>query len=76
LRAVLLDESGRPMAAHLRPELPRVIEQWSGYGWEPVAIAPDLASARKVLFPDAAASFTEVQPPQRAAGRHRRTAGQ
>jgi hypothetical protein len=34
-------------AAHLRPAEPRVLEEWTGFAYEPVGTAPDLAAARE-----------------------------
>ena len=72
---MLLDERGHPLAAHVRPELPRVIQAWDGYQWTPVCVAPDLAAARSVLYPDARAAFTTtVAPVVKKPGRHRKPA--
>ncbi|MBW5481620.1 DUF6087 family protein [Streptomyces bambusae] len=34
-------------ASHLRPGEVRVLEEWSGFAYEPVGTAPDLAAAQK-----------------------------
>ncbi|MGX1887701.1 DUF6087 family protein [Streptomyces sp. NPDC055287] len=33
-------------ASHLRPDEPRVLEEWDGFGYQPVGSAPNLAAAR------------------------------
>ncbi|WP_076970763.1 DUF6087 family protein [Streptomyces sparsogenes] len=33
-------------AGHLHPSETRVLEEWSGFGYEPVGTAPDLAAAQ------------------------------
>ncbi|MGX1885438.1 DUF6087 family protein [Streptomyces sp. NPDC055287] len=33
-------------ASHLRPDEPRVLEEWDGFGYTPVGTAPNLAAAR------------------------------
>ncbi|OEJ41246.1 hypothetical protein AR457_09950 [Streptomyces agglomeratus] len=32
-------------ASHLRPEEPRVLEEWDGFGYQPVGTAANLAAA-------------------------------
>ncbi|AVI00242.1 hypothetical protein C5L38_34895 (plasmid) [Streptomyces sp. WAC00288] len=33
-------------AGHLRPEEPRILEQWDGFNYVPAGTAPDLATAQ------------------------------
>lgn len=33
-------------ATHLRPEEPRILEEWNGFAYEPVGTAPGLAAAQ------------------------------
>ncbi|MGW2369917.1 DUF6087 family protein [Streptomyces sp. NPDC001667] len=40
----------RPMhggVGHLRPDEPRVLEEWTGFAYEPVGTAPGLAAAQQ-----------------------------
>ncbi|MEU5068912.1 DUF6087 family protein [Streptomyces virginiae] len=34
-------------ATHLRPGEPRVLEEWSGFAYEPVGTTPNLAAAQE-----------------------------
>jgi hypothetical protein len=34
-------------AGHLRPDEPRVLEEWNGFAYEPVGSAPSLAAAQE-----------------------------
>ncbi|MYZ09655.1 hypothetical protein GT028_20085 [Streptomyces sp. SID2999] len=34
-------------ASHLRPDEPRVLEEWNGFAYEPAGTAPGLAAARE-----------------------------
>ncbi|MFF3321515.1 DUF6087 family protein [Streptomyces sp. NPDC002889] len=34
-------------SGHLRPDEPRVLEEWNGFSHEPAGTAPDLATAQK-----------------------------
>lgn len=42
---------GGPHAAHVRPEMPRLVSRWNGYEWEAVTVAVDLADAQRVMYP-------------------------
>lgn len=50
LRAIVL-VPGPPRGSHVHPAAPRLIVRWDGYAWRPVAIAPDLAAAKALLYP-------------------------
>ncbi|WP_432112637.1 DUF6087 family protein [Streptomyces sp. S1] len=50
LRAVPLGE-GPYRGAHVDPDAPRAIQQWTGTQWEPVGVVDDLAAAQALLFP-------------------------
>ncbi|MFF4330731.1 DUF6087 family protein [Streptomyces sp. NPDC001591] len=47
LRAVLLDGTDSP--AHVRPSEPRLILRWDGTEWVPETIAPDYATAQRIV---------------------------
>ncbi|WP_437063299.1 DUF6087 family protein [Streptomyces sp. enrichment culture] len=47
LRAVPLD----PKGAHLHPAVPRAVQRWNGYSWEPYASAANLAATQRLLYP-------------------------
>ncbi|MFI6688023.1 DUF6087 family protein [Streptomyces sp. NPDC050485] len=50
MRAVT-QRPGPPRAAHLDPELPRVVVRWSGTAWELVTVVPNLAAAQEFMRP-------------------------
>ncbi|MFF1560580.1 DUF6087 family protein [Streptomyces sp. NPDC058279] len=77
LRAVPLT-AGPARGEHVRPDRPRVIVRWDGFTWEPVAVAPDHAAARRLIDPTAPAASVPVPgytpaPLRAGRGRHRRT---
>ncbi|MDX2646346.1 DUF6087 family protein [Streptomyces sp. PA03-1a] len=41
--------AGPPRGAHVDPDAPRLISQWDGYAWQPVAVVSGLAEARALL---------------------------
>ncbi|MET9347364.1 DUF6087 family protein [Streptomyces termitum] len=74
LRAVPLVTGPGPRASHLNPDAPRAIQRWNGHLWEPHGFAPNLAEARRLLFP--APQPPPETPPRLGpgTGRHRRPA--
>ncbi|MGG7574158.1 DUF6087 family protein [Streptomyces sirii] len=50
LRAVPLTE-GPHRGAHVAPDAPRVIQEWTGTEWETVGIVDNLAAAKALLHP-------------------------
>ncbi|MFE6868497.1 DUF6087 family protein [Kitasatospora sp. NPDC057692] len=72
---------GPRRAAHLFQDLPRLVVEWDGHTWQPVAVAenyaeayplivrPDRASGPATLFPQA---DTPVPLLRRGTGRHRK----
>ncbi|MFF4223162.1 DUF6087 family protein [Streptomyces abikoensis] len=52
LRAVPFVSESSPQGAHLNPEAPRAIERWNGHAWEPYTLVPNLAEARRILYPE------------------------
>ncbi|MFJ6697507.1 DUF6087 family protein [Streptomyces sp. NPDC091272] len=74
LRAVVADEKGR-RATHLFPDKPRAIERWNGHTWELVTVVPNLAEAKRVLYPDVAKPDSPTRQPslmKEGTGRHRK----
>ncbi|MET9291369.1 DUF6087 family protein [Streptomyces sp. NPDC003077] len=47
LRAIPLAPGAR--GAHVHPQAPRMIVEWTGEQWTPVQVVADLAAAREVL---------------------------
>ncbi|WP_406397497.1 DUF6087 family protein [Streptomyces uncialis] len=39
--------AGARRRSHLRPDEPRVLEEWSGFAYEPAGTAPGLAAAQE-----------------------------
>ncbi|MEV7277641.1 DUF6087 family protein [Streptomyces sp. NPDC093111] len=50
LRAVPLGD-GPHRGAHVEPDAPRAIEEWTGTEWKVVGIVENLAAAKAVLYP-------------------------
>ncbi|MFJ9789355.1 DUF6087 family protein [Streptomyces globosus] len=50
LRAVPLG-AGPHRGTHVEPDTPRVIEEWTGTGWEALCVVEGLAAAKAVLYP-------------------------
>ncbi|MEU9779247.1 DUF6087 family protein [Streptomyces sp. NPDC047968] len=50
LRAVPLG-SGPRRGAHVDPDAPRAIEEWTGTEWVVVGVVEDLAAAQALLYP-------------------------
>ncbi|WP_236073158.1 DUF6087 family protein [Streptomyces tardus] len=73
LRASRLDLSDGTKGAHVAPDTPRIIHQWSGYSWEVHGVVSSLADAHHILYPRAQEPPPRptVQPLQ-ARGRHRK----
>ncbi len=74
LRADPLVSGDGPKGSHLNPDVPRVIQRWNGYAWEPHGFAANLAEAQRLLHPQAEEPPTVAAPhPLRAGrGRHRK----
>ncbi|MBT2396282.1 DUF6087 family protein [Streptomyces sp. ISL-100] len=76
LRAVPLT-GGPHRGAHVDPDAPRAIQEWTGTEWETVAVAEDLAAAKALLFPPAPVEEKPTEwdrPPGlgKGRGRHRK----
>ncbi|MFD4575004.1 DUF6087 family protein [Streptomyces sp. NPDC058417] len=74
LRAVPLVSGDDPKGAHLHPAMPRAIQRWNGYTWEPYASAANLAAAQRLLYPrdEEPSAAVTPQPLQPGRGRHRK----
>lgn len=79
LRAAPVTGKGSARGSHVSPDAPRVIERWNGSSWELHAIVPNLAEAKRLLYPDPEASPPAPEPSPApdplgpGTGKHRKT---
>ncbi|GAA0286900.1 hypothetical protein GCM10010302_26530 [Streptomyces polychromogenes] len=71
LKAVTLG-AGPQRAAHVNPDAPRLILEWDGFAWQPLATVDNYAAARAYMNPMPATPPTPRQPMKKAPGRHRK----
>ncbi|MFJ4777351.1 DUF6087 family protein [Streptomyces sp. NPDC088762] len=75
LKAVTLG-TGPQRAAHLDPEVPRLILEWDGFQWVALAVVEDYAAACRRLRPVPQARQEGSRPaPRPQGGRHRKPTG-
>ncbi|MFD3813597.1 DUF6087 family protein [Streptomyces rubiginosohelvolus] len=76
LRAVPLVTGDGPKASHLNPDVPRAIQRWNGYAWEPHGTAATLAEAQRIVYPrveeQLPVAASTPQPLRTGRGRHRK----
>ncbi|MFJ8209719.1 DUF6087 family protein [Streptomyces sp. NPDC096033] len=71
LKAVTLG-AGPQRAAHVDPDAPRLILEWDGFAWQPLATVGNYAAARAYMNPAPTTQPTSKQPKKKAPGRHRK----
>ncbi|MBT2542085.1 hypothetical protein J7E99_15560 [Streptomyces sp. ISL-44] len=72
LKAISLG-SGPRRGAHLEPDAPRMILEWDGFAWQPLATVENHAAACRILNPAPEPPRQAVQPPPgKLPGRHRK----
>ncbi|WAL73537.1 DUF6087 family protein [Kitasatospora sp. YST-16] len=71
-KAVPLDGS---RATHLDPQAPRMVLEWDGYAWQPIAVADGYAAAQRQVHRiegDGVIRGTVPRPSEKPTGRHRK----
>jgi hypothetical protein len=70
---------GPQRAAHLCPEVPRLVAEWDGYQWITMAVVEDYAAAQRLMHgtteatvPVNSVSSPDYRPSAAGTGRHRK----
>ncbi|MFG2580409.1 DUF6087 family protein [Streptomyces malaysiensis] len=63
-------------AAHVEPDVPRLIVEWDGYAWQPVTTVDNYAAACRILNPapeSSPSAASPARPPMApGTGKHRK----
>lgn len=74
--ALVLDHEPRPGGHPIFKDVPRLVVEWDGQAWQPVAVAGTYAAAYQMIAEHASAAFPQASTPvpllRTGTGRHRR----